>query len=132
MKPCCGCEHDCKTVQVGCIWRHNWGMHKSFVAVFCGLTMERSLVTLVLKLIWGSLSGGCESSIFSEVRLCSSLKVNQFFSKEYVTSAQIQHEECSIEWCVPLKRRLTFTGLHGIISQKIEIFLDVKGLSVLL
>jgi hypothetical protein len=56
------------------------------------------------------------------------LRVNRSFGETYrlhlqglrISRARNQRES---RWYVPLKRRLTFNGLHGIASKKTELFI---------
>jgi hypothetical protein len=69
------------------------------------------------------------SSIFWDIRPCSPLKVNQSSRSCHLVSRWFL--ACLIlrtwRWRrnVPPKRRLTFDGLHGVISQKIELFIYI-------
>jgi hypothetical protein len=62
-----------------------------------------------------------KSSFFLDIRPCSPLKINDV-SEEHVASILILR---SRKWRphIPSKRRLTFSGLHGIISQKKGLFI---------
>jgi hypothetical protein len=68
--------------------------------------------------IWGSHSGATKSSVFWDLTLCSPLKVNRCFRGRWRRR-------------VPLKRQLTFSGLHSVISQNTELFMRnlITGLS---
>jgi hypothetical protein len=75
------------------------------------------------------------STIFWDITPCSPLKVNRRFGRIY--RLQLQSFSCHLlpRWFlarlilrpwrwrvyVPLKRRLTFNGLHGVITQKIVL-----------
>jgi hypothetical protein len=72
-------------------------------------------------------------SVFWYVRPCSPLKVNGRFVRTYrhhlkvqrVSRTRNQHESKWLWRCkrhVPPKRPLTFNGLQGVMSQKIELF----------
>jgi hypothetical protein len=75
-----------------------------------------------------------KSSIFWDITLCSTVKINRCFVKTYhlhhqwqrVSQARNQHE-WGKQRSVPLKRRLTFNGLHDGISLKIESFFPKRN-----
>jgi hypothetical protein len=67
--------------------------------------------------------------VFWDIIRCSLLKVNQRFDGTY-HHLHIQREsqarnQREAEPGVPLKRLLTFSGLRGVISQKVEFFLTI-------
>jgi hypothetical protein len=75
-------------------------------------------------------------SVFCDITPCSSLKVNRrfritcrlHFQDRRISQARNHLEASSKQswrWrrYVPLKRQLTFNGLHGVISQKIVLFI---------
>jgi hypothetical protein len=88
-----------------------------------------------------------KSTVFWDITSCIPLKVNRRFGGTchlHLHSWRISRErnQCESRWqaelwflprrilrpwrwrrCVPLKRRLTFNGLHGILSQKIVSFI---------
>jgi hypothetical protein len=83
-----------------------------------------------------------KSSIFWYITPCSELEVNRRFgrSRLHFQNRRISQAKMSLaafscwfaclilrpwrwRWHVPPKRRLTFNGLHGVISQKIELFI---------
>jgi hypothetical protein len=88
-----------------------------------------------------------KSSIFWDITACNPLKVNGHFGGtcqphiqgRRINLTKIENEACSKQsitaWLIlrpwrwrrhiPLKRRLTFIGLHGLISQKTELFLSL-------
>jgi hypothetical protein len=71
-----------------------------------------------------------KSHIFWDITPCSQLKINQrlrgtcrlHFQGRRISQARNQREDGRD---VLLKRRLNFNGLHGVISQKTEVFRDV-------
>jgi hypothetical protein len=81
-------------------------------------------------------SGKCRSSSSWDITPCSPLEVNQDFggtsplssglkTKPNKKSVKAQHSLRSRWWrrYVSTKRRLTFNGLHDVVSQKIELFI---------
>jgi hypothetical protein len=74
-----------------------------------------------------------KSTVFWDMSLCSMVKVNRHFAGIY----HLHHHQVSccyfaqLIWSwrqrryVPSKRWLTINGLHGVISQKIELFISI-------
>jgi hypothetical protein len=75
------------------------------------------------------------STIFCDITLCSPLKVNRRFGGTYYLHLQVEkwaEQDTRVKAggkkrikrrYVPRKRRLTFNGLHGVLSQKILLFI---------
>jgi hypothetical protein len=69
------------------------------------------------------------SSVFWDIMPCSPLKVKRRSARkcrlhlEGQRISQARRELKPEDGYVPLKRRLTFNGIHGFIYQKIEFFL---------
>jgi hypothetical protein len=71
------------------------------------------------------------SSVFWDITPCSPLKVIWRFGGTYrrhiqdrrISHTRNQHEAGGNLCSFPLKLQLTFNGLHGIMSQKIELFI---------
>jgi hypothetical protein len=76
-------------------------------------------------------NGLMKSAIFWDITPCSQLTVNRHFGGTYhlhlqgrrINRARNQRESRWQAEPVPPKRRLTFNGLHGVISQKIVLFI---------
>jgi hypothetical protein len=83
-----------------------------------------------------------KSSVFWDITPCNAVKVNHRFGGRYrlhlkglkVSQARNQHEVGSKEIKQALllqrvspKSRLTFIGLHGVISQKMEFFFQSQA-----
>jgi hypothetical protein len=80
-----------------------------------------------------------KSSLLRDILACNSLKVNRCFEEIYCL--HLQTVSCRLytgflldflqswRWrrYFPAKRRLTISGLHGVISQKAELFLTTVG-----
>jgi hypothetical protein len=69
-----------------------------------------------------------KSTIFWDITPCSPLKVNRCFGGTYRLHLQDRRirrarNQWQAERYVPPKRRLTCNGLHGVISQKIVLFI---------
>jgi hypothetical protein len=63
-----------------------------------------------------------EGSVFSDITPCSPLSVTEA-SEEHVTlHLQLRLLPAILSRHIPPKRRLTFNELHGVISQKTEVF----------
>jgi hypothetical protein len=73
-----------------------------------------------------------KSTIFWDITPCSPLEVNRLFGGTYRLHLQGRRisrarNQSKIRWqgrrYIPPKRRFTFNGLHGVISQKIVLFI---------
>jgi hypothetical protein len=99
------------------------------------ILVKLHLFKLCRSRIWDSHSGGCEeeATAFWDVTSCSPLNVNQRFGGIYrlhiqgrtITRERNQRESEWQLWYVPPKRRLTFNGLHVVISKKIALFTKI-------
>jgi hypothetical protein len=100
--------------------------------LFC----RRSNLRYMLMMLCCNLSHYLKSSIFWDVTPCSPFKVNRRFGgtcRLHLQGREISQagEQLETRWQPELclqpalkpKRRLTFNGLHGIISQEIELLI---------
>jgi hypothetical protein len=65
-----------------------------------------------------------KTSIFCDITAYSSLKSQQIFRRNMslLSSGSTYSSTMKWGWNIPPKRRLTFNGLYGVISQKMELF----------
>jgi hypothetical protein len=76
-----------------------------------------------------------QSSVFWNITTCSPLKVNRRLRETYLlcmpsvfTLVTCSAYSSPWKWrrCVPSKRQLIFNGLHGVVTQKIVLYLQLQ------
>jgi hypothetical protein len=108
---------------------------KSFWLVFEKYLVHTSAATLnILSGIWGFHTGGYESCHLLDITPCSPLSDNRRFGRTYSLHPQSRKNKFSKRpACTQVasllnlffrpKRRLTLNGLHGVIGQKMVLFI---------
>jgi hypothetical protein len=79
-----------------------------------------SVVAVVVNVVKNCLERSW--AFLRDIRPCRPLKVSRWFGETSSPLSETKRQETSMMHHVPLKRWLTFNGLHGLISQNMELF----------